>query len=251
MADIHLMSTVTVASLVEDIRQNGLLSAARLNELTRYVKVRFRDPSALAKNLVQRGWLTVYQMNQLLQGQGPGLVLGAYRIQDRLAHGAVSQLFKAWDTRNNCAVALKVVELYRVSDISAERQFQREIQALSCLRHPNIVAALDSGQACGRSFLAMAYIEGIDLGKLVRLSGPLPVAQACDYMRQAALGLQHAYEHWLVHRDIKPANLLLTQLPGQSDPPIAHAAGPAAPVGGPRVQIIDWGLAHLPAPLHG
>ena len=56
----------------------------------------------------------------------------------------------------------------------------------------------------------MEYVEGTDLAKLVKKDGPLPVAQACDYVRQAALGLQHAYERGLVHRDIKPANLLLT-----------------------------------------
>ena len=57
----------------------------------------------------------------------------------------------------------------------------------------------------------MEYLDGVDLGRLVRDGGPLPIAKACDYVRQAALGLQHAHEHGMVHRDIKPSNLLLTR----------------------------------------
>ena len=136
-----------------------------------------------------------------------------------LAHGAINQVFRAWDTRKKCAVALKVLDPYQVSETAAERQFQREIQAVTCLQHPNVVAALETGQVRGRHFLAMAYIEGIDLGKLVQLSGPLPVPQACDYIRQAALGLEHAHQRGMVHRDIKPANLLLVrgESPGSRD----------------------------------
>src|SRR5207248_3438838 len=109
--------------------------------------------------------------------------------------------------RKKCTVALKVLYPYLVSQTRAERQFQREIQVLSGLKHPNVIPALDTGEMGGRHFLAMPYLEGIDLAKQVQLSGPLPVAQACDYVRQTALGLQHAHEQRLVHRDIKPANL--------------------------------------------
>jgi serine/threonine protein kinase len=242
------MHSTTVADLFQDLREHGLLSADRLGELEHHGRVRLTDPPAVAKYLVQRGWLTVYQMNQLLQGQADGLVLGPYRLEDRLAHGGISQVFKAWDTRRKCTVALKVLNLYQVSETAAERQFQREIEAVTSLRHPNIVTALDTGQVRGRHFLAMAYIEGLDLAKLVQLSGPLPVAQACDYIRQAALGLQHAYEHWLVHRDIKPANLLATHALEQNDRPVASAEGQPSRLAGPRVQIIDWGLAHVQRP---
>src|SRR5262249_28283815 len=62
----------------------------------------------------------------------------------------------------------------------------------------------------GTHFYAMEYVEGTDLARLVRKQGMLPIREACDYVRQAALGLQHAHEQGLVHRDIKPANLMLT-----------------------------------------
>jgi serine/threonine-protein kinase len=105
----------------------------------------------------------------------------------------------------------------------------------------------------------MEYVEGTDLGKVVRLCGALKVHEACDFIRQAALGLQHAYERNLIHRDIKPVNLFLTY---QSDANpggdlFASAGAPAAPAGRqaratiqakPLIKILDWGLASLRAP---
>src|SRR5436309_1275572 len=74
-------------------------------------------------------------------------------------------------------------------------------------------------EVAGTHFFTMEYVEGQDLARMVRGGGPLPVAQACDYIRQAALGLQHAHERGLVHRDVKPANLLVAAAgsPGGSD----------------------------------
>ncbi len=81
-----------------------------------------------------------------------------------------------------------------------------------------------------RPYMAMEYVEGIDLSRLVRQSGPLPIARACDYIRQAALGLQHAHEKGLVHRDIKPGNLVVAR-PHPDEPPI--------------IKILDFGLARF------
>ena len=93
---------------------------------------------------------------------------------------------------------------------------------MSQLSHPNIVSAYDADQVDGTHFLAMEYVEGTDLRRLVKESGPLSVYHACDYMYQAALGLQHAFERGLVHRDIKPSNLVLTR-----PPPSASAPNPS------------------------
>src|SRR5262249_5306707 len=78
----------------------------------------------------------------------------------------------------------------------------------------------------GTHLLVMEFVAGTDLSKIVKNNGPLPVAQACEYIRQVALGLQHAFERGLVHRDIKPSNLFVTQ-------------------DGARVKILDFGLARL------
>src|SRR5262249_37439545 len=94
------------------------------------------------------------------------------------------------------------------------------------LTHPNIVTLYDAAEADGVHYLAMEYVEGVDLAALVKSRGPLPVTQACDFVRQASLGLQHAHERGLVHRDVKPSNLLL-------------AAGSGV------VKVLDLGLARV------
>src|SRR2546425_170137 len=82
---------------------------------------------------------------------------------------------------------------------------------LDRLRHPNIVTAYAALQVGGRPVFAMEYVEGEDLARRVTVRGPLSVANACDYARQAALGLQHAFDKGMVHRDIKPHNLILAR----------------------------------------
>src|SRR5262249_23475469 len=90
--------------------------------------------------------------------------------------------------------------------------------------------AFDAGKVGDTHFLAMEYVEGADLAQRVLQAGPLPVVRACDYVRQAALGLQHAFEHGLIHRDIKPSNLLLTRV---------------GPDGGEQIKVLDFGMARF------
>jgi serine/threonine-protein kinase len=122
-------------------------------------------------------------------------------------------------------VALKLIRKERLANADAIRRFHREIRAAAQLSHPNIVAAHDADEVNGTHFFVMEYVEGTDLARLVKKHGPLGIADACEYVRQAGLGLQHAFEKGLVHRDIKPANLLLTR------------AG--------VVKVLDMGLARL------
>ena len=88
-------------------------------------------------------------------------------------------------------------------------QFQREVQALARLSHPNIVAVHDAGTADGTYFYAMDFVDGDDLARLVREYGPMPVEQALDCILQTARGLEYAHAQGVVHRDIKPSNLIL------------------------------------------
>jgi hypothetical protein len=104
-------------------------------------------------------------------------------------------------------------------------RFHREVRAAAKLNHPNIVKAYDAEQAGDLQLLAMEYIEGRSLADVLAKKGPLPIANACHYIRQAALGLQHAFEQGMVHRDLKPQNLMLT------------SKG--------VVKILDFGLAKL------
>lgn len=245
------MSVESIGQFVDLLLTNRILLPEQMSVVTKELLSRIRDARALARELMQRGWLTVYQVNQLYQGNANDLVLGHYRIQDALGEGGVAQVFRALNTRDKSIVALKVVRKEFLSNTEAVRQFQQEAKTIASLSHPNIVRTLEADQINGVHFLAMEFIEGLDLNKLVRLSGPLPIPQACDYIRQAALGLQHAHERCLIHRDVKPANLFLvtptsgladrTPIPGMPD-------AKKAPLGA-TIKILDWGLADLRMPM--
>src|SRR5439155_22363615 len=117
------------------------------------------------------------------------------------------QLFKARHKRLNRLAALKVIRPERLlQNPEAARRFEREARAAAHLHHPNIVIIYDADKVNDTHFIAMEYVEGTDLARLVKENGPLPLAQACNFIRQAALGLQHAYDKGLAHRDIKPSN---------------------------------------------
>ena len=119
-------------------------------------------------------------------------------------------VYKAFHTKLKRIVAVKLLPEYRQRSPEAVARFHREMEAVGRVDHPNIVRAHDAGEADGQFFLVMEFIEGVTLSSLVRRVGPLDVANACDIVRQAAVGLQHAHEHGLVHRDVKPSNLMLT-----------------------------------------
>lgn len=205
---------------------DSVLGSKELEELPS-LQSRFPDPKALANELIQRGWLTPYQANLLLQGRGQELILGPYILMERLGKGGMGQVFKARHRKLDRIVAIKLIRKERLESPDVVRRFEREIRAVAALSHPNIVRALDADNIGGTHLLVMEYIEGAnDLAKLVKKNGPLPVPRACEFIRQAALGLQHAYERELVHRDIKPANLLLTP-------------------DGKTIKVLDMGLARL------
>jgi serine/threonine-protein kinase len=134
-----------------------------------------------------------------------------YTILAKLGQGGMGQVFKALQTRLDRVVALKVIrQECLLQEPRAAARFQREAQAAAQLNHPNIIIVYDFNQVDDNYYIAMEYVEGIDLDQMVREGGPLPVERACDFIRQAALGLQHAHEEaGMVHRDIKPSNLLI------------------------------------------
>jgi WD40 repeat protein/tRNA A-37 threonylcarbamoyl transferase component Bud32 len=222
----------SVPGLLDALRQARLLPPAQLGEAQR-LQAHFPDPRSLAGELVRRGWLTPYQINQLFRGRGSSLLLGQYVLLERLGEGGMGQVLKARHQKLDRMAAVKVIRSERLSNPTIVERFQREARAAARLSHPNIVTVYDADEVGGTHFFAMEYVEGTDLAKLVKEKGPLPVAVACDYVRQAALGLQHAHEQGLVHRDIKPANLFLA----------ARAGGPPPADG--VIKILDMGLARL------
>lgn len=156
----------------------------------------------------------------------PGLVdHPRYRVLAKLGEGGMGVVYKAEHRLMKRVVALKVIGTRLASSPAAVARFRREMEALATLDHPDIAAAFDADEVGGRLVLVEEYVEGADLAQVVRDRGPIPAAQACAWVRRAALALQHAHERGLVHRDIKPANLMLT------------TAG--------EIKVLDFGLAAL------
>lgn len=153
--------------------------------------------------------------------------LGEYQLLSKLGQGGMGTVYKALHTKLQRVVALKLLPKREAEDEQAVGRFEREMAALGRLKHPNIVQAFDAREVAGTRFLAMELVEGLDLSHLVQRCGPLPVPDACELIRQAALGLHCAHQCGLVHRDVKPANLMLA------------ASG--------EVKVLDLGLARLPS----
>jgi serine/threonine protein kinase len=144
-------------------------------------------------------------------GPAPGMIIGDYELLEPLGQGGMGHVFKARHRAMGRIVALKCLapDLAHRDAIRSARRFRREIRATARLSHPNIVTAHDAGEHEGIPYLVMELIDGLDLARLVRQDGPLPVALALDLMLQAARGLEYAHAQGIVHRDIKPSNLLV------------------------------------------
>ena len=174
----------------------------------------------------------------------PGDALAGFEIVRPLNRGGMGIVYEARQTDMGRRVALKVIAPDRLGGGDADEyleRFRREVRAAALLNHPNIVTVYATDLSGPRPYLAMEHVDGIDLYRLVKRQGPLGFPESCEYVRQAALGLQHAFERGLVHRDIKPHNLMVT--PSPLDPGSGSGSRRA-----PLVKILDMGLARLDAP---
>jgi serine/threonine protein kinase len=151
-----------------------------------------------------------------------------YQVLCELGRGGMGVVYLAQHRLTGRKEVLKVVSSQLLSRRGVRERFLREIRAAAQLNHPNIVTAFSASHIGESLVLSMQYVEGHDLAELVEKNGPLPVAHACNFVYQAALGLQHAHERGLVHRDIKPSNLMLAREGSK-----------------PVVKILDFGLAKV------
>ncbi len=211
--------------LLLSLFQYQLLDPTQLAGIRGWATERAADPAAAVRELTARGWLTPFQAREIAAGKTRDLTVGKFVLVDILGEGGMGRVFKARDSRLGRDVALKVIRKDKLSNPKVVERFLQEIKAAAQLNHPNVVMAFDAEASDNEYFLSMEYVEGTDLTKLVRQNGPMPIQHACEAIRQAAVGLQHAFECGLVHRDIKPSNLLYT------------------PRG--QVKVLDLGLALL------
>lgn len=228
--EIRNATSAPHAELLNTMRRLALLTPEQLGALNANSYLNAR---ALARDLLQRGWLTPLQANLLLQNRSADLLVGPYLLFEKIGQGGAGDVYKARHQHMERIVALKVIKKKLVSDPEVMARFVREVKVVSQLGHPNVVQAHDAGPHGANFFLAMEYVEGTDLARLVKERGPLAAELAREYVRQAALGLQHIHERGLIHRDIKPSNLMLV-----------HTQGSAG-----QIKILDLGLARLRQPL--
>lgn len=225
------MSIRTAANLIQAVRDCGLVPPAEFPAVEREVAPAGDDPQAAARILVAAGRVTVHQLRKVAHGKSEELFVGPYVILDKIGEGGMGKVYKARDTRSGRVVGLKVVRPHLLTNPVVRGRFHREVQTARALKHKHVVEVFDSGEDAARHYLAMEFVDGIDLARLVREYGPVPAPEACEYLRQAALGLQHAHDQGVVHRDMKPSNIIVS---GERYHP--RQTGPTL------VQILDMGL---------
>jgi serine/threonine protein kinase len=182
-------------------------------------------PQEFGKFLVTTKRATLFQVAAAVSGRPPKLVMGDYILVDKVASGGMGDVYKGVHKQNGQTAVVKVLPAASASDPELVKRFHREIQLLSAIRHPNIVGAFDAGAAGGCQYLAMEYVDGSDLGRIVRQKGTMPPEDAVEVDRQAAEALGFAHEKGVIHRDVKPSNLMIDHLG--------------------MVKILDLGLARI------
>jgi formylglycine-generating enzyme required for sulfatase activity len=172
-----------------------------------------QEPEDLCRLVARAKALTASPVNgsdSPVEERSGGSVLGNYTLLEPIGAGGMGRVFKACHRRMKRVVALKLLAPDLLRSAQARLRFQREVEAVARLSHPNIVAAYDADEAAGRHFLAMEYVEGQTVAELVKREGPLSAERAIDFLLQAARGLEHAHAAGIIHRDVKPANIIVT-----------------------------------------
>lgn len=151
-------------------------------------------------------------------------VVGNYVIERELGRGGMGVVYLATHAQlRDRRYAVKLFSAVATAD--AVEQFRREVEAIGKSRHANLLYAIDAGSHEGNPYLVTEFLEGRDIGRIIRQRGPLPVSAACEIGRQMALGLDFAHTNGIIHRDIKPQNAIVQ--------PNGH------------VKILDLGLASV------
>ncbi|QDT10365.1 serine/threonine protein kinase [Planctomycetes bacterium K23_9] len=149
------------------------------------------------------------ESSQLAPEVLPCTKLGPYSLLKTLGSGGMGTVYLAQHDRlkRNCAV--KLLPRERVDQAGWLERFEREMTSVANLEHPNVVRATDAGHQDGWHYLVMEYLDGLDVGRIANRMNQIQIADACEIVRQTALGLSHIHESGLIHRDIKPSNLML------------------------------------------
>ncbi|MGL4554695.1 MAG: serine/threonine-protein kinase [Gemmataceae bacterium] len=181
-----------------------------LTALRAVPKAQRDDPQALADCLVRAGKLSRFQAGKLLRGVTHGMVIGPFRVLAPLGRGGMGTVFLVRDVRNFRLAALKILPPRLAKEARMRARFQREMEMCRKVSHPNLAEAYDVGQYRGVSYIAMEFIPGRTLSRLVAAEGRLDVPRVARLFADVADALHHAHGQGLIHRDLKPSNILVT-----------------------------------------
>ena len=151
--------------------------------------------------------------------------IGKYELQKKIGAGGMGAVYLALDPGLKRSCALKILPPDKAKNPTLVRRFKAEAQAAATLRHENIVAVFEAGDADGYSYIALEYVEGTDVAKLVDQRGPVPLKRSIEIVRQVARALEHAVQQGIVHRDIKPEQHSSSAAMGSSNWPISGSRG--------------------------
>lgn len=201
-----------VERLLKAVLRSKLLDRETLQEALRDLALDRRDdPDAVADHLIKSGKLSRFQARKLLQGQSAGLVLGPFQILAPIGKGGMGTVYLARDTRSEQLLALKVLTPKKARDEPRLlARFRREMEMCQRVAHPHIAWTCDVGVCQGVYYIAMEYIPGKSLYRIVSDGGPLEVSRAARLFVEIAAALDHAHHQGLIHRDLKPSNIQVT-----------------------------------------
>ncbi|WP_254508174.1 protein kinase domain-containing protein [Anatilimnocola floriformis] len=199
---------MSFAAFSKALQESGLVAEETLQPLLATAQ---HDSQQLAKLLTTQDLLTRFQVAALNEGRGSTLRIGNYDVLERLGAGGMGTVFKARHRRMKRLVALKVLAGKLSQNPIFVKRFQREVETIASLGHPNVVMAYDADESDVGHFLVMELVNGRDLAACVADQGVFPVSLAVHCILQTARGLAYAHAQGIIHRDIKPHNLLLDE----------------------------------------
>ncbi len=214
-------------TFLASLRASDLVTVKQLDRALHSLPPHAESARDLADHLFKTDLLTRFQVDRLLTGRTDGFHIGPYSILDYVGKSATGRVYKARHRTMNRLVAIKILATEQTATEEVRAGIRAEARSAARLAHTNIVTLLDANQAGERMYFVKEYLDGGNLEALVRAHGPLPIRRACEFVRQAALGLQHAHEKGVSHGRLSPTAILVGRVGGKGsdEKPLVKVSG--------------------------